>query len=337
MDLIARLFTLVQTGKEFKLGLMGRKTCNLYEDQKQLNETDRTRRLASASGRASMLRLGFRYFPTLFILLWVALVVAETGRVQAQPRRVVSLNLCTDQLLLALADRGQIASLSRLARDPAISFMAEQAAGVPLNDGRAETILFSNADLVLTGTYGQQQQVALLRRQGLEVLTFGPWSSLEEGRGQIRLLAKSLGHAERGEALIARIDAALDGAKSLVPSRRSILIYDRGGWVTAVRSPLGELLVLMGFILHQDALGLSHGGMARLEAIVTAPPDLMLVDAHARQVLDNGTALFVHPALVAAVPLERRLAVSGRLTICGGPSTPAAIEAVTAEVKAKIR
>ncbi|MDP8917369.1 MAG: ABC transporter substrate-binding protein [Pseudomonadota bacterium] len=272
----------------------------------------------------------------LFILLCLALAVGTT-QVQAQPKQVVSLNLCTDQLLLALADRGQVASLSRLARDPAISFMADQAAGFPLNDGRAETILFSSADLVLTGTYGQQEQVALLRRQGLEVLTFGPWSSLEEGRGQIRLLARSLGHAERGEALIARIDAALDRAKNLVPFRRSLLIYDRGGWVTAARSPLGELLVHMGFALHQEALGLSHGGVAGLEAIVTEPPDFMLVDAHARQALDNGTALFVHPALLAAVPPERRLAVSSRLTICGGPSTPEAIEALSAEVKARIR
>jgi len=282
-----------------------------------------------------MLQRGFKHFATLLILFCAALVV-ETTQAQARPKRVVSLNLCTDQLLLALADRGQIASLSRLARDPAISFMADQAAGVPLNDGRAETILFSNADLVLAGSYGQQEQVALLRRQGLEVLTFGPWSSLEEGRGQIRLLARSLGHAERGEALIARIDAAFAQAKNLVPSRRSILIYDRGGWVTAARSPLGELLVHMGFTLHQDALGLSQGGVARLEAIVTAPPDFMLVDAHARQALDNGTALFVHPALVAAVPPERRLAVSSRLTICGGPSTPPAIEALSAEVKARI-
>jgi iron complex transport system substrate-binding protein len=262
---------------------------------------------------------------------------ASAAVAQPRPQQVASLNLCTDQLLLALADRAQIASLSRLARDPSVSFLAGQAEGLPLNDGRAESVLFSRPDLVLTGTYGQQGQVTLLRRQGLDVLQLGPWSGLAEGRAQIRTLAAKLGHPDRGEALIARIDAALENARGTVPGRRSILVYERGGWVAAARSPLSEVLMQMGFTLHQEALGLGAGGVARLEAIVTSPPDVMLVDAESQQAVDNGTALFAHPALAAAVPAGRRLAVSGRLTICGGPSTPAMVEALSAEAKAKLR
>jgi iron complex transport system substrate-binding protein len=226
--------------------------------------------------------------------------------------------------------------LSRLAWDQSVSFMAGQAADVPLNEGGAEALLFIRPDLVLTGTYGQQDQVAVLRRQGLDVLQLGPWSGLMEGREQIRTLARRLGHAERGEALIARIDAALDQARASFPNGRSILVYERGGWVTAARSPLGELLTQMGFTLHQDVLGRNNGGVVRLETLVTTPPDVMLVDAGSEQAIDNGTALFAHPALAAAVPHERRIAVRGRLTICGGPSTPAMIEALTAEVTSRL-
>lgn len=273
--------------------------------------------------------------------IWLAALALslDVGAAQAQqrPQRVVSLNLCTDQLLLALADRDQIASLSYLARDPSISFLADRAAGLPLNEGRAEAILFARADFVLSGTYGQQNQVSLLRRQGLDVLTLGPWTGLEEGREQIRSLARRLGHPERGEALIVEIHAALERARNVVPRRRSILVYDRGGWITASNSPLNEILLHMGFALHQDALGLHEGGMARLETIVTSPPDFMLVDENTRRSVDNGTALFVHPALVAAVPLERRLVLPGRLAICEGPATPAAIDALVAEVRAKVR
>ena len=106
--------------------------------------------------------------------------------------------------------------------------------------------------------------------------------------------------------------------------------------MTAARSPLSEVLMQMGFTLHQEVLGRNKGGVVRLETIVTTPPDVMLVDAGSGQAIDNGTALFAHPALAAAVPHERRLAVPGRLTICGGPSTPAMIEALTAEVKSKL-
>lgn len=263
-------------------------------------------------------------------------LLLPAGAGLAQPRQVASLNLCTDQLLLALADRGQIAFLSRLARDPEISFLAERAQGMPTNEG-AEPLLFRRPDLVLTGTYGQNDQVALLRKQGLEVLQFGPWSSLEEGRAQIRTLAARLGHPERGEALVARIDAALARTRGIVRGSRRILVYERGGWVAATSSPLSEILAHLGFALHQPALGLGAGGLARLEAVVMAPPDALLVDSAAQQAIDNGTALLAHPALAAAVPPERRLAVPARLTICGGPSTPAAIEALAEEARGKLR
>ncbi|WP_445502523.1 ABC transporter substrate-binding protein [Microvirga sp. G4-2] len=250
---------------------------------------------------------------------------------------MVSLNLCTDEMLLTLADRDQIASLSFLIKDPSISFMTEQAQELPVNDGRAETILFSGPDLVLSGTYGQQGQAALLKAQGLKVLTLGPWTSLKEGQEQIRTMARALGHPERGEALISRIDAALQRTKDIVQGEPSVLVYDRGSWVSSTDSPMNELLIHMGFKPHQQALGLPHGGMARLETIVTTPPDFLLLDDDSDKAVDNGTALFVHPALVHAVPLERRLVVPRKLTICGGPSTPAAIDALAAEIRAKVR
>jgi iron complex transport system substrate-binding protein len=56
-----------------------------------------------------------------------------------------------------------------------------------------------------------------------------------------------------------------------------------------------------------------------------------------RRGVDQGSALLWHPALLAAVPPERRLYVPANLTICGGPSTPFAIDAVAAEVRAKVK
>lgn len=271
-----------------------------------------------------------------FLLFGLMPATCDRVRAEVKPTRVASVNLCTDQLLLALADRDQIASLSRLARDPSLAFLADQARGIPLNEGRAETLVVDPPDLVLAGTYGQQEQVALLRRQGIEVLPLGPWTSLEHGRAQIRTLAGRLGHPDRGEALIARIDEALAQAGGIVPAGRSILVYERGGWVSGVHSPLGETLLHMGFRLHQEVLGLG-GGVARLETIVMTPPDLMVVDAASLRAIDNGTALFAHPALARAVPPHRRVAMSTRLTICGGPSTPLAIETLRAEIQAKLR
>ncbi|MCB8822282.1 ABC transporter substrate-binding protein [Microvirga rosea] len=253
------------------------------------------------------------------------------------PTRVVSLNLCADQLLLALADRNQIASLSPLARDPSISFLHKEAEQLPINNGKGEAILFSGADLVLAGSFGQQSRTALLRRQGLEVLALSPWGSLAQGREQIRTVAGRLGHPERGEALIAAIDAAFERTKNRVPGRHSILTYYRRGWVPASDSLISELLKHAGFSLHQDVLGLRRGGVARLESIVENPPDYLLMDDDAGKTVDNGSTLLSHPALAQAVPPSRRLLVPGMLTICGGPSTPDLIDRLGAEIRARVR
>lgn len=297
-----------------------------------------TRPLFKFPGITPMLQRWIRPQLNWIMLICIALSLGGgAAEAQQKPQRVVSLNLCADEMLLTLADRVQIASLSYLVRDSSISFMSDQAQPVPINDGRAETLLFNKPDLVLTGAHSRQSQAALLKAQGFEVLTLSPWSNIAEGRRQIRMLAQSLGHPERGEMLIAKIDAALERTRMIVRQRPSILIYHRGGWISPVDTMTNELLLHMGFKLHQDALGLPHGGMARFEAIVTTPPDYLLVDGSAGHALDNGTALFAHPALANAVPVERRLVLPQKLTICGGPSTPALIDALMAEVKGKVR
>ena len=266
-----------------------------------------------------------------------ALALPPEAVAQNRPQRIVSLNLCADQLLLRLADRDQIASLSPLVRDRGFSFLVEESMSVKVNEGRGEVILFSGTDLVLTGRYGSHTKRELLQRHGLDVMVLDPWRSLDHGREQIRSVAARVGHPERGEALIAQIDAALARTKDIVPRGRTLLIYHRRGWVPGPDSLTGELARHMGFTLHQEKLGLARGGLVRLEAVVATPPDYILIDAVAGGSIDNGSALLVHPALNDTVPPERRLTVADNLTICAGPSTPAAIDALAAEIRAKVR
>jgi iron complex transport system substrate-binding protein len=284
--------------------------------------------------------IGTFFRPVRGCLAALAVLIATTLQGQAadpEPRRIVSLNLCADQLLLALADGAQIHSLSPLARDPDISFLARDAGTLPANRGRAESVLFAGPDLVLAGRWGAPGQRAFLERHGIDLLLLEPWRDVEQGRAEIRAVAARVGHVPRGEALVASIDAALARTGGIVPAGRRILTLYRRGWVPGTESLTGELLRHMGFTLHEEALGLGQGGMARLESLVANPPDYVLIDEAAAQAIDQGSALLVHPALLSAIPPERRLSVPGNLAICGGPSTPALIDALADEVRRKVR
>ncbi|MFM8374534.1 MAG: ABC transporter substrate-binding protein, partial [Phenylobacterium sp.] len=66
---------------------------------------------------------------------------AGLGAAPAAPRRIVSLNPCLDALLVHLADRRQIAGVSRLSRDPEASAIAGVAATLPVTGETAEEVL----------------------------------------------------------------------------------------------------------------------------------------------------------------------------------------------------
>ena len=64
-----------------------------------------------------------------------AISLALAGGAEAAPRRVASLNLCTDELLLVLGDPRQIVSVTHLAQEPAETPLWRQARNYRRNDG----------------------------------------------------------------------------------------------------------------------------------------------------------------------------------------------------------
>jgi iron complex transport system substrate-binding protein len=282
--------------------------------------------------------------PTLYdhtmrsLALAFALALAAVSAAAAQaPHRIVSLNLCADQLLLRLADRDQIASLSPFAHDARQSFLVEEARALPTNGGSGEQILMQSVDLVIAGRFDSKPKLQLLADKGVPTLLLDAWRDLDHGRAQIRMLAERLGHPERGEALIAEIDAALARAKRVAPAERTVLVMFRRGFVLGGDNFMNALLRHVGLRPMQGDLGRPQGGMVRLETLVATPPDYAMIGREGLAAVDNGTAFLVHPALLDVLPPERRITLDNKLTTCGGPSTPAAIDALAAEVRAKVR
>lgn len=245
----------------------------------------------------------------------------------AAPARVASINMCADQLLLALADPDQIAGLSPFARDPQMSFLANEAARYPLLSGEAEDLLTLAPTLVLAGDYLAPSTRDLLQRQGIAVAEFEAPPTIEAVKDQIRRVGDLVGRPERAAALIATIDASLARAQgAALRSRPTVLSVSRRGWVEGSDSLLSSLLATVGLANAASDLGIASGGFAPLEAIVAARPDFILVAEAAPAAEDQGMALLLHPALERLYPPERRIVIPETLTVCGGPMLPAALD-----------
>jgi iron complex transport system substrate-binding protein len=253
------------------------------------------------------------------------------------PRRVVSANLCADQLLLALAEPERIVALSALASDPTLSQAAAQARRFPSTSGSGEELARLSADLVLIGAYDKPFARALLAERDMPVYALSPWSSLEEGRAQIRALAARLGEPERGESIVADIDAALQRAAGAARRSATFVILHRRGYSPGSRTVTSEIARAAGLIDVSAEIGAETGGFVPLEAVAARRPDYLIVSDLDPDAPDQGKALLLHPALAALYPPERRLVSPDPLTLCAGPATPAAIDGLADEIRRKVR
>ena len=203
---------------------------------------------------------------------------AKTGtETSAKARRIVSINLCTDLLVLMLARRSAIASLSYLARDPAIPPLAEEAKGIAVNHGRAEEILGFAPDLVLTGPFIGRTTAALLRRLGVRVLAVDLARSLADVRRITREVGAAIGEPARAEKLIAKMDATI-AALPRPTGRRPVAAVLRPNAVTMGRGTLmDDLLTAVGFDNLAARRGLVGYGYLPLETLLLAAPDIVVL------------------------------------------------------------
>ena len=139
-------------------------------------------------------------------------LLATNAYATDQPR-IASINMCTDQLLLTLADPEQIVGLSPYSRDAARSWAAAEAARFPKLSGEAEDVLVLKPDFVVAGRFTKRATRELLKAQGFRVEEFDAVRTLDETRRQISRMGELVGHPDRASAAIARIDGAVARAR----------------------------------------------------------------------------------------------------------------------------
>jgi iron complex transport system substrate-binding protein len=271
-----------------------------------------------------------RWWPGLVLAL--ALFNSATGA--AGLPRIVSMNVCSDQLLLSLADPEQILGLSRFSRDAWQSFAADKARRFPILFGGAEDVLVAKPDIVVASLFDKRSTRELLKANGLNLVEFTVPRTLDEVKQQILEMGEVVQHPDRAALAIARLDAAIARARQAVTDHHyRVLPLSRRGWVSGSESLVSSLLTETGLLNQAANLGLATGGFASLEAIVQLKPDFLLVADAGDRAEDDGRAFLLHPVLARLYPPDKRIVLPERLTVCGGAMLADALDALTAELQ----
>jgi iron complex transport system substrate-binding protein len=246
----------------------------------------------------------------------------------ARPQRVVSLHLCADQLMLKLADRDQIAAVTRIASEPAYSVMAEEARGLATVAGAAEEVVALEPDLVFAGPLSARATVRILRSLGYRLIDLDLVQDFPGIRTQVREVAAALGHPERGERLVAEVDAQIDARVGTLPAaegpRKLAIVYQANGFTPGPGSLAHEVLVAAGFENLTARLGLGSLGRLPLEELIASAPQV-IVTSDLRRSPALAYGVLTHSALRHLRPAPTFVAMPERLWTCGGWFTAEAV------------
>jgi iron complex transport system substrate-binding protein len=269
-----------------------------------------------------------------------ALACACEAWAQPAPRRIISLDLCTDQLLVELVDRSRIAAVTHLLGDTSVSAIPEKARGIPITHGGAEDVLRYDPDLVLAGPFGVSATVDLLRRLGLKLVIVPLPNGIDGVRASVRAVAAAVGEQDKGEAMVAAFDRRLSALARPVGPPPTAVIYQIGGTVSGPGSLADAALAAAGFRNMSATYRLTRGGQVPLESLVARPPDLLVL---ASNIEEYRTALadnLRHPIIRQLRQRGASLELPWRHWLCGTPHIVDAIELLAsarADIEARRR
>jgi iron complex transport system substrate-binding protein len=231
----------------------------------------------------------------------------------------MSLNLCTDQLLLMLAEPERISSVTWLSLDPSASIMVEAARRVRTNHGQAEEVLAQDPDMVLAGQYTAPTTRSMVERLHYRVVVVPEAMDFDQIRAVTRQVGDALGEPARAEQLIAEMDAELAALRRRSLNWRPRVVAWDGGGVAPGRGTLFDAILNAAGARNLAAEeGLDGFGAFDLEALLRANPDA-LVEGEPGLEAPSLRAEAARHALLRRHYEGRRIAVPQYLYACGTP------------------
>lgn len=264
-----------------------------------------------------------------WIVVPIALAMAQPA--SAEPRRIVSLDYCADQFVLALSDRDQIAALSRGSRRDD-SYYRTRAHGIRQTRGTLEEVLALSPDLVVRNWGGPWDAERVYARFGVPVLQVGDAPTFAAAREDLLDAARAIGRPERGAALARDLDLRLVRLRATRPARAPPVMYLSAGGAVAGAGTLMDAVIAAagGRNVRTDA----SWTLMPLERMTATPPALIALGffEHGRTEM-NVWSPSRHPAVRRALTQARTVSMPPAAISCEAWYAIDAAEAIAAALR----
>jgi iron complex transport system substrate-binding protein len=252
------------------------------------------------------------------LVVWALLLrmASAAAAADAGPQHVMSLSMCTDDLLLELLPPERIASVTYYSRDPSIARQWPQAGKVRINWGTVEEVLDEKPDLVLAGTYTTPAARSLLKKLHWPLLEIPPAADFDAIRAVTRQVARALGREAAGEALIEKMDSTLRELDASKPRHRiRVAAWGEGGSIPGKGTLFDAILNAAGGVNIASSSSGEYTSFD-VEQLLAAQPDVLAYAGNVGDTPGLNTDLAQHP-LIRKLYAGRRVTYPGALYNCG--------------------
>ena len=205
----------------------------------------------------------------------------------APPKRIVTLSMSTDEVMLGLVESSRMAAVNGLLDDPVSSNVTELVKTVPKRIGNptVEEIMALQPDLVIVPDWGDLTMVPSLREAGLRVVVCKGARNLAEIRETITLLAAAAGVSQRGEKLLAMMDEKLTGIQEKVAKipqeeRKTVVLISLMAGYGGLGSSFDEACRYAGVVNGRAELGIRDFQVMTKEQLVQIDPDILFLPTY---------------------------------------------------------
>jgi iron complex transport system substrate-binding protein len=195
----------------------------------------------------------------------------------------------------------------------------------------------ADPDLVVGGGYSTIATIALLRKLGLNIVTFDPETNFDDMRANIRKMGEAVGEPERAEQVIADFDARLAELQAQLPPGEKPIFADIGvnNFMSGRDTLFARVVNAGGWRTLGETLGYRDYTNIPLEQLLQTKPDLVSTATPWSNPPSMSTQNLRHPALRELVERTPHITIPERYTTCGAPSVLGAVELLVEARKAQ--
>jgi iron complex transport system substrate-binding protein len=207
------------------------------------------------------------------------------GMAAAKPQRILSMNQCTDLLVLQLVAKGRIAGVTYLARDGAQSLFPGAADGVAVNYGTPEDIIKFRPDLILTGDFSLAVTRRLAKEVGAPLVEVKSTRTFDDVRRNLRQVGAAVGESARAEAMVRQMDARLAALAARPPVRPvRVVAWDGGATVPGTDTFANRIFTAAGAVNIAAQPGPIYTSFD-VERLLEAQPEALLFGGDGKPLL----------------------------------------------------